>query len=202
MMTPVYIALCGKPTAGKDTVARIIANRMKAAIIDDGLPLRLAAPVLFGFNPSYPFSHEGKAKEVLMPDGTTKRTVRDCLGTMCAILEEEFGEFIMPARAMELAEQTRRAEGVDVFLFPSVRRRQGHFYKSKGGFVVEVDRDVEGSRYHFDNDYARDCIDFTIDNNGTLEDLQDEVDKFMRDFQERVRQERMMKVMRSGELAL
>jgi len=192
MMTPVYIALCGKPTAGKDTVARMIAHRIKASIIDDGLPLRLAAPVLFGFNPSYPFTQEGKAKEVLMPDGQTKRTVRDCLGTMCATLEDEFGEFIMPARAMELAEQTRRTEGVNVFLFPSVRRRQGHFYKSKGGFVVEVNRDVEDSRYEFDNDYSRDCIDYVIPNHGTLEDLKDEVDKFLWDFQQRLRQERFM----------
>lgn len=179
MTKPVYIALCGLPGAGKDTVAGLITSMTKAVIIDDGLPLRLAAPTLFGFNPAYPFSQEGKAKKILMPDGVTYRTVRDCMGTLSRLVEDEFGEFIMPARAMDLAEQVARNEEADVFVFPSVRRTQGWFYKRRGGHVVEVLRDVPASKYAFDNDYERGCIDFQIDNNGTLEDTQDNVAAFL-----------------------
>lgn len=186
MTSPLYIALCGKPTVGKDTVAKILSSRMKAAVIDDGLPLRLAAPHLFGFNPAHPFSQEGKLKQVAMPNGEGTRTVRDCLGTLGALLEQEFGEFVLPARAVALAEQTWRTEGTEIFIFPSVRRNQGQFYKDRGGFVVEIKREVSGSPYAFDNDYDRSCIDFTIDNSGTFEDLHDEVSKFIRDFQERL----------------
>lgn len=178
MTKPTYIALCGKPTAGKDTVAKIIAARTDAAIIDDGLVLRQAAPILFNFNPAYPFSQEGKLKEIIMPDGHTRRSVRDCLGKLGDLIEQEFGADIMPARAVELADRVQKSEGVSTFVFPSVRKQQGWYYKKRGGLVVEINRNVPESRYAFDR-YDVGAVDYVIDNTGTLEDLHDEVSAFL-----------------------
>lgn len=171
---PKYLCLNGWPKSGKDEVANLFVKHLNAEKVDDGLPLRLAAPHLYGFDPSWPFSQEGKAKIVETPTGP--RTVRDLLGTLGNHQEAEFGNGFLPFRALQMAAEVERRLGHEhIFVFPSVRKDQGAHYKAfapEQTFVMEVSRPgTPPSEYAFDQwDHSQ--VDAVLNNDGTLEDLE------------------------------
>ena len=174
---PKYICLNGWPKAGKDEVAKIFGKHLNAETVDDGLPLRLAAPHLYGFDQSWPFSQEGKMKMVQTPTGP--RSVRDLLGTLGNQQEAEFGNGFMPFRALQLAAEVEARAGHDMhFVFPSVRKDQGQFYQEFAPgqvTIIQVDRpDVEPSPFAFDI-WDRTKVDAVIHNDGSLEALEQSV---------------------------
>jgi len=162
---PKYIALCGWPKSGKDEVAKIFATLLNARVIDDGAPLREAAPLLFGYDEELPYSQSGKSVEVDTPN--SQITVRQTLGDLGKFLEDTYGIEFMSWRAIK--ETTRHPN--PHFIFPSVRRSSASAFHKAGGIVVEIRRPGFDSSSHDFDWYDPTLVTHVIDNDGDLEDL-------------------------------
>ena len=176
---PRYIGICGRPSAGKSEIQRILAELYGVVPVDDGLPLRLAATAMTDL-PFDKFStQEGKASfmpaEIILKGGNPV-TSREFLGDLGLFLEQNYGSQTLAKLALKT---TERQPDVPAFSFGSVRRDQGHVYKRAGGIVIEVERPgVPESPHEFDR-YDRSCIDFTIINDGTISSLECKLFTFM-----------------------
>lgn len=174
---PKYIALCGWPKSGKDTVADEIARQAGAFKMDDGLVLRRACPILFGYDKAFPFSQEGKATLIDLPDG--QETVREGLGELGKWLEDRYGEQFLPWRAIRMAQTHEAKTGTERYLFSSVRKTQGLTYKKNGGVVIQVRRPgVNSSPFDFDK-FDESLVDVIFENDGTMEDIPAKVSKLL-----------------------
>ncbi|MDX5370584.1 MAG: AAA family ATPase [Alphaproteobacteria bacterium] len=162
-----YIALCGYPTSGKDEVAKILERRFNLTRVDDGRALRDVCKRLYGLSEWEVTTQEGKNGTVVVNGKTVQ--VRDLLGWTGKCLEERFGDGIVPEIALRDAIESGRP---GPFVFSSVRKTQGWTYKrTNRGLVVEVVRPGAGpSGYDFD-EYDRGCVDLTVNNAGSLADL-------------------------------
>lgn len=175
--TPRYIALCGWPKSGKDEVAKLLDAKAGYKLIDDGVVLRHAVPGLFGCDPEDPFSQEGKSKTY--PTVCGDKSVRWMLGELGNALEKHFHEDFMPFAAVRMAEERWQTGKSERFVFPSVRKRQGWFYRRQGGIIVRIDRPgVLPSEFEFDK-WDESCVEYVLHNNGTLKDLEKGVDKLL-----------------------
>lgn len=168
------IALNGWPKAGKSEVARILQERYGAVIVDDGMILRQAAPILFqGVEFEDTLTQEGKAQKVEI--NGTLYTVRQALGFLGQCLEDFFGEDYVADQTAQRIEKLPRAR---YYVLPSVRKSQGRFYRDRGGKVFEVDRDVPESSNAFDQ-WDTDAVHDTIRNWQDIPFLEDEVARIM-----------------------
>lgn len=169
------IALCGNPLCGKSTVANIMEEQYGAVIIDDGMILRKAVPVLFyGVEFQDLLTQEGKRKtyEVL---GKTY-TYRQLLGELGNLLEDFFGQAFIP-------EQTLRRlplfADAPYYVLPSVRKEQPWYYKNNGAAIFQIDRDLAPPSPNAFDSWAERAVDKVITNNGTLEELEQAVRRTM-----------------------
>lgn len=168
MSAPRYIAICGYPNSGKSTVQKILETEYGVIPVDDGRILRDFAKRMFGMCESDVNTQAGKEKYTSIGDKTWQN--RNVLGTLGQILEDTFGEQVIPETAMRDADHMTGA----CFSFGSVRKAQAWDYKKRGGFVISVLRDTCYPEYDFDY-YDFEAVDIAIDNNGSLEDLHDAV---------------------------
>ncbi|MCR9222953.1 MAG: hypothetical protein NXH70_02690 [Hyphomonas sp.] len=162
---PKYIALCGWPKSGKDEVAKILASLLDARVIDDGEPLRFAAPRLFGYDANLPYTQEGKATLIDTPEG--KITVRQSLGDLGKHLEATHGHEFMAWRAIRETERYSNPH----FIFPSVRRSSASAFKGLDSIVIEVRRPGYDSSPHDFDWYDPAHIDYVIHNDGDVDQL-------------------------------
>lgn len=179
-MLPKYIAICGHPKAGKDLVGKMLTEYGGYHKIDNGGILRQAAPAIFGFDPAYGYSQEGKLRMVESPTG--RRTVRDLLGSLGNALEHTFGEEIMGWSAIQACQRAEQSEGATHFVMTSCRKEEGRVYLRHGGLVVQVDRAGVGPSGHDFDLWNPEYVTHTIRNNGTIKDLEAEVLSFLRSF--------------------
>jgi hypothetical protein len=169
-MNPPFIALCGAPGAGKTTVAEALAGIFGGQVIDDGLPLREAAMTLYGLSRDAVFTQAGKKRLVNICGETIE--VRVLLGELGNMLEARHGERFLAERAIERARNQVGAVP-PFFLFPSVRKTQGHSYLEAGGVVIEVSRPGHVPVNAFDR-YDESAITHRLYNDGTEGMLIDE----------------------------
>ena len=173
---PRFVALCGAPQAGKSEVAQILCENYQAQIVDDGYPLRAAVSAVYGIPIEYTYSTEGKDK-VFEVCGKPF-TLRQLLGDLGNLLEGFYGEQFMPERALDFVQKGaiptyqgfKRAWG-GFYIFPSVRKTQGHTYRKHGGLVVEITRPGYAPKHDFDQ-YDPSFVTHTIRNDKTLFDLE------------------------------
>jgi hypothetical protein len=166
-----HVALCGHPKSGKSEVARILEDDFGGVVVDDGLILRRAAPILLGFDPDLPFTQEGKATTIRAGDRVEQ--VRHSLGELGNYLEARYGEDIMPLRAMQMANE-EHAEA-NFWIYPSVRKGQGRCYKRHGGVVVQVNRPGFGPSGNAFDVWDESAVDIVIENDGSLDDLRERI---------------------------
>jgi len=104
-----------------------------------------------------------------------EQEVRKVLGDLGQLLEGHYGESMMPWAAMREAQKFVDKSLGSRFVYPSCRKTQGKYYKEAGGIVIEVVRPhIEISPYEFDQ-YSPEYVDHTIQNDGTLADLEKSV---------------------------
>lgn len=153
-----HIALCGHPKSGKSTFADMMAEEYGGVVIDDGLILRKAVPILFGIPEEECFTQEGKAKVYNICGKEV--SVRQMLGYLGNHLEGMYSEHFMPVRAMQIANELYPE--APFYLYPSCRKTQGHAYKERGGIVIKIDNPrVEVSENAFDA-WDESAVDFTL----------------------------------------
>lgn len=174
MILPPHIALCGPPQHGKSETQRILQRRFNYTPIDDGLPLRKAGMNLFGLTWEQVSTTAGKVERVTVCDEKTE--VRELLGWLGTLMEERFGEGFLAEKALEQAQAMMARGEATRFSYGSVRRSQGAWYKDAGGAVIEIidPRKLSTGGYEFDG-YDRSLVDVVIENDGTLEDLEEKV---------------------------
>lgn len=160
---PKIIALCGHPKHGKSTAQGFLEG-VGFRSMDDGRPIRLEGMRRFGLTWEQVSTQNGKLEKCFAFG--REMEVREALGLIGKEHESN------PLHWAEIALETLRVEGNDEPVsFGSVRRTQGLAYKKVGGIVVEiVDPRKPESPYDFDQ-YDRSIVDFTVVNDGTLDDL-------------------------------
>jgi hypothetical protein len=169
----VLIALCGAPGCGKSEVQRYLHQRYNVQPIDDGWPMRDFAVRHCGARLLDVVTQAGKAQTYSFPGGKVM-TMREFLGQMGNAIEAILGPDAIPAMALEAIKRERGQ--FPGFSFSSVRRKQGIYLKKHGAKVVEVVRKGVKVINEFDQ-YDRRCADITIENNGSVEDLEAAVRK-------------------------
>lgn len=159
-----HVALCGWPKCGKSTIAEMLVDEFGGAVIDDGLVLRQALPILTGIDPADPFSQEGKSRVYQI--GNRQEEVRKGLGELGNWLEDRYGEEILALRAMEMAPAIARAQNAtaNFFVYPSVRKSQGLAYKRAGGIVIQIDNPLAVPSENAFDRWDASCVDLTITN--------------------------------------
>ncbi len=156
---PKIIALCGNPKSGKSLTGELLAAEFGYSIQDDGRFLRDIAIANFGLTEEDVTTQEGKAKKIVV--NGAEMTVRELLGRLGDAFENEFGADVIPEIAVRRAQMTENGR----YLFPSVRREQGAYYKALGGVVIEIDSPAPPSPFKFDS-YNKDHVDHVINNPG------------------------------------
>jgi len=166
---PPFIALCGNPGAGKSEAQKILHNALGYVPVDDGRPLRNIARDYLGLTEAQVTTQEGKAETVTI--NGQEWVVRDVLGEIGNAFEEKFGGDVIPLMAMHASGMTRSLSK-ERFSFGSVRRKQGWFYRARGGVVIEIRRAGTGPlEYAFDR-FDRSAVDIVVQNDGTLEQFE------------------------------
>lgn len=147
---PRYVALSGNPTSGKTTVAEILRDKYGYTIADDGQFLREIGKAHFGLTHDQVYTQAGKLETVTI--NGAEMTVRDVLGRIGNGFEHEFGADVIPEISFRGIDPTKR------YVFQSVRREQGFFYRKRGALCLEINNPLAGpSPYEFDRYNAASC---------------------------------------------
>ena len=162
-----YIALCGAPGSGKSTVQQVLLEEFDIQPVDDGRVLRDIAIRSFGLTEEEVSTTKGKNSYVeIMGDNWQ---VRKVLGEIGRSLENVFNEHIVP----HLTILNQCTDPNKNYSFGSVRRTQPQYFNKIGGLVVEIVKDGCISVYDFDHYYGK--IDMIIINNGTRDELREQI---------------------------
>jgi len=175
-MTTKLIGLTGKAGSGKDEVAKILWAEEGFTRIALADPLKQAASALFGL-PLDHFNDRKLKEEVCDYWGMSPRTMLQKLGTAC---REVFGEGFFISRFSLSAGPLMKTDNIVV---PDVRYdNEAEAFRRVGGHIVEVLRGpgLVGSNGNHPSEMGLSTLpDFTIDNRGSLEELEGKVIKLM-----------------------
>jgi hypothetical protein len=164
-----HLALVGHPKAGKSAVAQFLEDEFGGVIIDDGLPLRRALPILTGIPEELCFTQEGKASTVRV--GDRDEVVRQGLGELGNWLEARYGEEILAILAMKHALETY--PHAPFYIYPSVRKTQPRAYRRMGGVVIQIDNPTVGPSGNAFDVWEASQVDIHIENDPSAMNLEE-----------------------------
>lgn len=162
---PRFVALCGAPGAGKDTVADMLRARYGAQQVIDGYCLRTAAMALYDLTEEQVWTQTGKASRVTVCG--QEFTVRQLLGDLGKMLEKKHGAQFIPEQAVNGLLTKPLTE--PFYVFSSVRMNQGLTYIKNNGIVVEITRPGCEPQHDFDY-YDKSLVSYTIVNDDASSD--------------------------------
>lgn len=163
------IGITGKARSGKDTIARMLFAQHAFTRIAFADPLKLAAQQMFGLSKEQTWG-DYKKEEVIPYWGMSPRQMFQLLGNEA--VKPVFGADIWIKRwSMSYA----IFRDTDDIIVPDVRfDHEAAHIRSLGGVIVEVLRGpglVGSTGDHVSERGLSTLPEYTIDNNGTLEDL-------------------------------
>ena len=163
------IGITGKARSGKDTVARMLFAQHAFTRIAFADPLKLAAQQMFGLSKEQTWG-DHKKEEIIPYWGMSPRQMFQLLGNEA--VKPVFGADIWIKRwSMSYA----IFRDTDDVIVPDVRfDHEASHIRSLGGVIVEVLRGpglVGSTGDHVSERGLSTLPEYTIDNNGTLEDL-------------------------------
>lgn len=173
---PRIIGLCGKARSGKDTAANMLQTiKPTAGKVAFADPVRAGAKAMFGFTDEH---LHGKLKEVVIPRyGKSPRQIMQTLGTEWGrdTIHEDLWLLIAEEKIDAFVEAGRWAIVTDVRF-----ENEADFVRKKGGQIWHIHRgDAPAVSKHPSEagvTFRADLGDIVIDNNGTLDDLFEQVD--------------------------
>lgn len=176
-MSPILIGLAGHARVGKDTVANHLATHLTLISYAFADPTKQALASMFHLSTA---QLEGAEKEQpLSWLGKSPRELMQLLGT-------EWGRnFVHPQLWLLLAEQNLQLladhdQSMNGVVIRDVRfENEADWIRSKGGVIFHISRcGVRPANEHpSEHGVQRRSGDYAIENNGTLEDLYDQVDR-------------------------
>lgn len=165
------IGLCGKAGSGKDTAAQFLVEKHEFMPLAFADPLKRGLMAMFNLTPEY-FS-DSKLKEEDIPElGVSPRILMQTLGTEWArnLLDENIW--------VDMVRQKIKALDSYSVVVTDVRfKNEGDLIKELGGVILRVQREgltdvgITGHSSEYDSVTA----DFTIVNDGTVDDLKEKV---------------------------
>ena len=163
------IGITGKARSGKDTVARMLFAQHAFTRIAFADPLKLAAQQMFGLSKEQTWG-DHKKEEIIPYWGMSPRQMFQLLGNEA--VKPVFGADIWIKRwSMSYA----TLKDTDDIIVPDVRfDHEASHIRSLGGVIVELQRGIGlvGSTGDHTSERGLSTLpEYTIDNNGTLEDL-------------------------------
>lgn len=166
-MLPPIIGIVGRSRAGKDTIASIIIELYPEYQIQRlASPLKKAVVALYDFEPT---QLEDDTKEIV--DTRWNKTPRETIQALTDYMMSYMGTDFFTKRLYEDSAMPKH------MIIPDIR--YGHDIveiKKRGGIVIKVERSTKMYIKHlFENHIDALEGDFQLHNNGTIEDLRQEV---------------------------
>jgi len=168
---PLLIGLTGKARSGKDTCGRELQLMTDITPYAMAQPIKEACAVIFNWDHRH---LHGELKEVIDPVyDVTPREAMQKLGT-------EYGRGMINTNLWELravAEiEAKQAKGEAMVITDLRFDNEAQMVRSMGGIVIEVVRDnpdnIQGVKGHAsEQGISTNLIDFTLENNGTFQQL-------------------------------
>ena len=162
------IGISGKAQSGKDTLGKFLCDEYKCLHYYFAKPLKEGAKVMFNLT-----DDQIANKEVpIEPWGISPRKIYQLLGT-------EVGRGIDPAIWIKNAEMfIKSVPGRTVVITDCRFDNEAIFIRNRGGVVINIVRDhedIDENKHSSERGLEEKNIDFTIYNNGTIEDMCNEV---------------------------
>lgn len=179
------IGIAGKARAGKDTAARTLkqllqqTGNLRCEILHFADPLKKMAAAFEGSDLS--LYHDDITKEQVIPWlGITRRKLMQMLGS--EVIKPHFGNDVWVKRLM--VEVDRLTPTTDFIIIPDVRfGLEAQAIRDSRGIILQVLRPGAGLSGHAADHVSEtgvdpDLVDVTIDNDGTLSDLEQALEGF------------------------
>ncbi len=165
---PMLIGISGKAQSGKDTLGKFLCDRYRCLHYYFAKPLKEGAKIMFNLS-----DEQIKNKEqTIEPWGISPRTIYQRLGT-------EVGRGIDVNIWVKNAEMfVKSVPGFTVVITDVRFDNEAFWIHNRGGVVINIVRDkddIKENRHSSEGGLSPDNIDLTIYNNGTIEDMCNEV---------------------------
>ena len=165
---PMLIGISGKAQSGKDTLGKFLCDRYRCLHYYFAKPLKEGAKIMFALTDE---QIENKEK-VIEPWGISPRTIYQRLGT-------EVGRGIDVNIWVKNAEMfVKRNAGFTVVITDVRFDNEAAWIHNRGGVVINIVRDqddIKENKHSSEGGLKPDSIDLQIRNNGTIEDMCNEV---------------------------
>lgn len=176
------IGIVGRKRSGKDTIGDYLINNYGLTKYSFANPLKMGVKELFGFTDEQVF---GNDKDIIDPIwGVTPRDVLQIIGTeFCQfdiikyLPNLQVGDRLFWVKRFEL--WFNQNKNLNVVICDVRFQHEVDSIKSKGGKIIRVNRDSLTNSDNHKSELEMDLItgvDYVIENNGTLEDLYNNLD--------------------------
>ena len=165
---PMLIGISGKAQSGKDTLGKFLCDEYRCVHYYFAKPLKEGAKHMFNLSDEQIENKE----QAIEPWGISPRKIYQLLGT-------EVGRGIDPNVWVKNAEMFVKQHAGFTVVITDVRfDNEALWIHNRGGVVINIVRDqadIKENKHSSEGGLKPDNIDFTIYNNGTIEDMCNEV---------------------------